>query len=219
MQNVVNPRSSCAGIDAIAGSSGDGLCRPGTRPACRRRARAPRGRVPLRPGRRAGGPYRRRWVARADGSRGRSGRSSSVGVGAPTRRRATAAARRDARPWARSRRPRRRSARRRTRQECRARDPPRPRGARRAGRRASTNGTPSASYSSRCQLTVGWTTRRPSERRSSVPSSRASRSGWRSGAITAQAVSRILVVAAAIAESRTSELGHGIAGSWFPGSA
>ena len=27
------------------------------------------------------------------------------------------------------------------------------------------------------------------------------------------------VVAAAIAESRTSELGHGIAGSWLPGSA
>ena len=52
-----------------------------------------------------------------------------------------------------------------------------------------------------------------------MPSSRASRSGWRSGAITAQAASRILVVAAAIAESRTSELGHGIAGSWFPGIA
>ncbi len=63
------------------------------------------------------------------------------------------------------------------------------------------NGTPSASYSSRCQLTVGCTTRRPSESRSRVPSSRARRSGCRSGAITAQAASRSRVVAAAIADS------------------
>jgi hypothetical protein len=35
----------------------------------------------------------------------------------------------------------------------------------------------------------------------------------------ADAASLSLVVAAAIAERSTSELGQGIAGSWFPGSA
>ena len=35
----------------------------------------------------------------------------------------------------------------------------------------------------------------------------------------AAAASRSVAVADAIAERRTSELGHGIAGSWFPGSA
>jgi hypothetical protein len=44
-------------------------------------------------------------------------------------------------------------------------------------------------------------------------------SGCRSGLISAPATSRILVVAAAIALSRTSGLGHGVAGSWLPGSA
>jgi hypothetical protein len=38
-------------------------------------------------------------------------------------------------------------------------------------------------------------------------------SGCRSGAITAPATSRIRVVTAAIADSSTSELGHGVAGS------
>ena len=100
---------------------------------------------------------------------------------------------------------------------CRARDLPRRRDARPAVRPRLSNGTPSASYSSRCQLTVGCTTSRPSESRSSVPSSRARSSGCRSGASTALAASRSRVVTAAIAESSTSELGHGIAGSWFPG--
>ena len=53
-----------------------------------------------------------------------------------------------------------------------------------------SNGTPSASYSGRCQLTVGWTTRRPSESRSSVASCLASSSGWRSGAMIELATSR-----------------------------
>ena len=70
-----------------------------------------------------------------------------------------------------------------------------------------------------CQLTVGCTISRPSERRSSVASSLASRSGWRSGAITAAAARRSRVVTAATALRRTIELGHGVAGSWFPGSA
>ena len=35
----------------------------------------------------------------------------------------------------------------------------------------------------------------------------------------AAAASRSVAVADAIAERTTSELGHGIAGSWFPGSA
>jgi len=81
------------------------------------------------------------------------------------------------------------------------------------------NGTPSASYSSRCQLTVGWTTSRPSESRSSVASWWASSSGWRSGAMIAAAIRRSRVVAAAIALSSTSESGHGVAGSWLPGAA
>jgi hypothetical protein len=52
-----------------------------------------------------------------------------------------------------------------------------------------------------------------------VPSSRAISSGCRSSAITAPATSRIRVVTAATADSSTSELGHGVAGSWLPGSA
>jgi hypothetical protein len=44
-------------------------------------------------------------------------------------------------------------------------------------------------------------------------------SGCRSGLISALATSRIRVVAAAIALSRTIGLGHGVAGSWLPGSA
>lgn len=50
----------------------------------------------------------------------------------------------------------------------------------------------------------------------SVGSRRASRSPARTGARTALATSRIRVVAAAIALS-SNELGHGVAGSWFPG--
>ena len=76
-----------------------------------------------------------------------------------------------------------------------------------------------ASYSSLLQLTLGWTTSRPSEIRSRVPSSRASRSGWRSGASTAAPTRRIRSVTLAIAENSISELGHGISGSWLPGIA
>jgi hypothetical protein len=83
----------------------------------------------------------------------------------------------------------------------------------------SPKGTPRARYSGSCQLTVGRTTRRPSERRSSVARSFARRSGWRSGAMIAAAASRSVVVTDATAERRTSELGHGVAGSWLPGSA
>ncbi len=81
------------------------------------------------------------------------------------------------------------------------------------------NGTPSAAYSSSSQDTVGSTTSLPPLSRSSEPSSRAISSGCRSGAITAPATSRIRSVTAAIADSRTSELGHGVAGSWLPGTA
>ena len=81
------------------------------------------------------------------------------------------------------------------------------------------NGTPSAAYSSSSQDTVGCTTSLPLLTRSSEPSSRASSSGCRNGAITALATSRIRSVTAAIADSSTSELGHGVAGSWLPGSA
>ncbi len=43
--------------------------------------------------------------------------------------------------------------------------------------------------------------------------------GWRSGAMIAAAISRSLVVAAAMALIRTIESGQGVAGSWFPGAA
>ena len=81
------------------------------------------------------------------------------------------------------------------------------------------NGTPSASYSCSCQLTVGWTTSRPSLSRSSVASCLASSSGCRSGAITAASAMRSRVVCAAIAEASTIESGQGVAGSWLPGAA
>ena len=81
------------------------------------------------------------------------------------------------------------------------------------------NGTPRAAYSSRLQLTVGCTTSRPSLIRSSVPSSRASSSGCRSGAMIAPATSRRCWVTEAIADRSISELGHGISGSWLPGIA
>ncbi len=76
-----------------------------------------------------------------------------------------------------------------------------------------------AAYSSLLQLTLGWTTSRPPESRSSVPSSRASSSGWRSGAITAAPTRRIRSVTLAIAENSMSEFGQGISGSWLPGAA
>ncbi len=44
-------------------------------------------------------------------------------------------------------------------------------------------------------------------------------SGWRSGGITALAISRSRVVTAATAASSSSDDGHGVAGSWLPGSA
>jgi hypothetical protein len=82
-----------------------------------------------------------------------------------------------------------------------------------------SNGTPSAAYSSRCQLTVGWTMSRPPLSRSRVARSFAVVSGWRSGLISAPATNRSREVAAATALSSTSGLGHGDAGSWLPGSA
>ena len=73
--------------------------------------------------------------------------------------------------------------------------------------------------SSRLQLTVGSTTSRPRDKRSSVPSSLASSNGWRSGAMIAPATNLSRSVACAIAESRTTLLGHAYDGGWLPGAA
>ena len=81
------------------------------------------------------------------------------------------------------------------------------------------NGTPSASYSDRCQLTVGWTTSRPSDRRSSVARSLASKQRVAQRRDDGARDQPQPVVTAATAESSTIELGHGVAGSWLPGSA
>src|SRR5580692_6285458 len=63
------------------------------------------------------------------------------------------------------------------------------------------------------------TTSLPSDSRSSVPSSLASSSGCRSGAMIAPATRRSRLVAAAIADSSTTEDGQGMSGGWLPGTA